>query len=83
MQWLYGLLIVSTMLHIAHFFVWVDNLKEGLGYGDYPCVIPKHIYDSLKVNWFGAVFLYILYFIGVPIFAIGTFIYWCCTVGRK
>jgi hypothetical protein len=83
MQWFYGIMIVSIMLHIAHFFVWIDNISEEMGYGHYPCVIPIHIYEGLRVNWFGAVFLYTMYFICVPLFAIGTFVCWCCTVGRK
>ena len=83
MEWYHALIIASIMLHIAHFFVWVDNMSEGMGYGCYPCLIPKHIYKGLKVNWFGAILLYILYFICVPVFAILSFIYWLCTVGRK
>lgn len=83
MEWYYAIILVSIMLHIAHFFVWIDNIKDGIGYGYYPCLIPKHIYEELNVNWFGATLLYILYFICVPVFAILSFIYWCCTVGRK
>jgi hypothetical protein len=83
MQLFYGIILVSIMLHIAHFCVWIDNIMEGMGYAYYPCVTPQHIYEDLRVNWFGEMFLYILYFICVPLFAIGTFVYWCCTVGRE
>ena len=82
-EWYYAIIVVSIVLHGAHFFVWIDNIGEGMGYGYYPCVTPKHIYEELRVNWFGTVFLYILYFMSAPLFDIGTFIYWCCTVGRK
>ena len=82
-EWHYAIIIVSIMLHIIHFFVWGDNIEDGMGYGYYPCITPKHIYEGLEVNWFGAILLYIIYFICVPIFAILSFIYWLCTVGRK
>ena len=80
---IYGIMIVSAILHMAHFCMWIDNIRLGVGYGCYPCLTPKHVYEQLKVNWFGATLVYILYFICAPLFAILSFIYWLCTVGRK
>lgn len=46
-------------------------------------VNPKWIYENYNVNWFGAIFLGILFGLFCPI---GTMIYWfykLCTTGRR
>ena len=40
---------------------------------------PKFIYNTIKVNWFGAIILYIFYIISCPIF----FILSLCVIGRR
>ncbi len=40
---------------------------------------PKILYNKLKINWFGAVGLYIIYLITCPIFFIGSL----GAIGRK
>ena len=45
-------------------------------------VNPIIIYDSIKVNWFGAWFLAIVCNVGLPSVAIPYWIYKVCTVGR-
>ena len=82
MEWYQGILIAYIVLHIITFTVWVAAESDGFDCV-WPWLLPKTIYDTCKVNWFGAIFLYIIYFITTPLWAIGTFIYWCCTVGRK
>jgi hypothetical protein len=82
MEWYHILIIAWICFHIAAFIVWAQSLDDGHEML-YPWVLPKTVYNHAGVNWFGAIFLYILYFATTPIYAIGTFIYWCCTVGRK
>jgi hypothetical protein len=82
MPWYFVLILVWICLHIASFIVWAQSLSERQE-SVYPWVLPRTIYNQAVVNWFGAIFIYILYFVTTPVWAIGTFIYWCCTVGRK
>lgn len=45
---------------------------------------PKDIYNNYKtLNWFGAIFLYLLWIILCPIFAFIGFMMWICTVNNK
>lgn len=44
---------------------------------------PKDIYDNFNVNWFGAITLYLLIIILLPIIYLGKFIYFIFTAGRK
>lgn len=63
----------------------IHALAFGFGWlhdNDYPFLLPTTIYKNNSVNRFGAVFLYILYFITTPLWAILTFFIWLCTVGR-
>ena len=46
-------------------------------------VNPIIIYRNIKVNWFGALFLTIIFNIFLPAIAIPYWIYKVCTVGRK
>jgi formate/nitrite transporter FocA (FNT family) len=82
MEWYHIVLIVYISTHLLTFIMWIAAAE----YDDtwlWPWLLPKTIYDSISVNWFGAIFLYIIYFVTTPLYAIGTFIYWCCIVGRK
>lgn len=45
-------------------------------------VNPKVIYNNIKVNWFGAWFMAIVFNITLPIIAIPYWIYKLFTVGR-
>lgn len=82
MEWYYILIIFSASIHLLAPVMYVTEHYDS-DYALYPFLLPRNIYDTTSVNWFGAVFLYALYFITTPLYAIGTFIYWCCTVGRK
>ena len=44
---------------------------------------PKSIYKETNMNWFGVIIVYILIFPFSFIFAIGGFLKWLFTVGRK
>lgn len=44
---------------------------------------PAEIYDTSKLNWFGAIILYLLAVIIFPAYYIITFIKFIFTVGRK
>ncbi len=44
---------------------------------------PVWIYKTIKVNWFGAVFIALAGNIALPIYAIGYWFYKLCTVGRR
>lgn len=81
MRWLVGLVIIYLITHLISWGSWFcTNSRKNY---TYPFTLPKTIYNDINVNWFGAILLYCLYLTIVPIFAIGTFIYWLCTVGRN
>ena len=44
---------------------------------------PADIRKNSNLNWFGAIFIYILWFITVPLYAIIGFVRWISAVGRK
>lgn len=44
---------------------------------------PKSIYEESNMNWFGAIIVYILIFPFSFVFAIGGFLRWLFTVGRR
>lgn len=46
-------------------------------------VNPIVIYDSIRVNWFGAWLLAIVCNVALPVIAIPYWIYKICTVGRE
>lgn len=79
MEWDEIILIIYLFTHLIAFVLWVAAENDGFDCA-WPWLLPNTIYDSINVNWFGAIFLYILYFVTTPVWAIGTFIYWCCTV---
>ena len=76
------LIAIYCVTHLVGLIVLMDS-QFNISYGDWPITLPKHIYRDVRVNWFGATLLYLLYFITTPLFAIGTIIYWLCTFGRK
>ena len=43
---------------------------------------PRVIYDNICVNWFGAIFLAIIFNILLPLSAVIYWMYKLCTVGR-
>ena len=51
--------------------------------GNFSYVNPIVIYKNVKVNWFGASIIAILFNVGLPAVAIPYWIYKICTVGRK
>ena len=44
---------------------------------------PKTIYEESNMNWFGCIIVYIIMFPFGFVFAIGGFLRWLFTVGRK
>lgn len=56
------------------------NLPEGFGLS---FLNPKVLYEAVKVNWFGAYFLGILFNLIFAPFAVFYWIYKLCTVGRR
>lgn len=72
-----GIWIVST---IATFLAGANGMfdKTGLAW-----VNPIWIYQTIKVNWFGAIFLALIANIIIPHIAICYWIYKLCTVGRR
>ena len=44
---------------------------------------PRMLYNTYRINWFGAIVIYIFYFITTPVYALMYIIEWICTVGRK
>ena len=76
MQGLIVLIVVEAILHLFAAIVCVYDISAMF-------LTPGKIYNMTKVNWFGAIFIYISYFCVVPIYAIVAFMIWICTVGRK
>lgn len=80
------LIVVITIYLCTHTFglsplilteEWEDDS------GPYILLNPKLIYNNVKVNCFGAIFLYLLYFIYIPGIAIVGVFQWLFTIGRK
>ena len=70
-------LIVELVVHIIFFCCNIPTEIK------YLLWTPRKIYKSAKVNWFGAIFIYLIYFCVVPLYAIIAFMIWACTVGRE
>lgn len=75
MSWWIWLIIFWALMHIINVIVIAM-----VGWIYHPADIYKH---SDKLNWFGAIFLYILWFVSSPIYGIIGFMIWACTVGRN
>ena len=80
--WWKILIAFYVITHMFAFITWIDNsvVKES---NVWPVLLPKTIYNNFNVNWFGAIFLYVIYLITTPIFTVSTFIYQLCIVGKK
>lgn len=73
---LYGWVAINV---IALFILFLLPVEVG---ANFSFVNPKVIYDNIKVNWFGACVLAIVFNILFPVVAIPYWIYKICTVGR-
>ena len=73
-----GLSIIVMIAYIA------VSLEEG-SFTAFPIfdIFPPLLKSHLKVNWFGAIFIYILTLMGIPLIAVISFLYWLSTVGVK
>lgn len=83
MEWWEILLIVWGVINVfsfmIHFIVWIDDkgtIKFGVN-------TPKFWFNKFKINWFGAIVLYILTFILATIWSVGSLLYLAFTTGRK
>ena len=76
-----GLLIAMTIMYL----ILINGMLGGMLYStvEYPFVLPSDIYKNTNVNWFGAIFIYLLTFIAFAPWCILKFIVWICTVGRE
>lgn len=74
MFWWGWLIIFWVCMHVINSIVVVT-----VGWIYHPADIYK---NSNTLNWFGAIFLYILWFVSSPIYGIIGFMTWACTVGR-
>ena len=76
-----GLLIAMILMYL----VIINAMLGGMLYCsiEYPFVLPSDIYENTNVNWFGAIFIYLLTFIAFAPWYILKFIVWVCTVGRE
>lgn len=45
--------------------------------------MPTYIYEHCKVNWFGAIILFLFVNLLCPVWSIGFWFYKLCTIGRK
>ena len=77
--------MIEILVGIAYFIIHITAYAIWDAYGtQYPFLItPQYIYNKYKVNWFGAIFLYLLYIMTTPIFAIVSILWWLCIIGRK
>ena len=53
---------------------------DGIGFA---WLNPVWLYNTIKVNWFGAAFLALIGNLALPLYAICYWIYKLCTVGRR
>lgn len=72
-----GIWIVSTLVF---FLCGICGMFETMGLA---WVNPIWIYQTIEVNWFGAIFLALIGNVIIPHIAIFYWIYKLCTVGRK
>lgn len=77
-------IVLAIWIMINMFFlIFIAMCCDGYGSPNLSFLNPKVIYDNIPVNWFGAIFLSIIFNILLPLSAV---IYWgykLCTVGRK
>lgn len=61
---------------------WVAMFIVSLKDFDMLSITPSDVHNCNNVNWFGAVVLWLLFFVINPFFFIAHFIVWIFTVGR-
>lgn len=64
-------------------FCWLLEIPGMAGTQGIEFVNPAYLYKTIRVNWFGAIFLAIFYSAMCPIGAIGYWFYKLCTIGRE
>lgn len=67
-------------INVLAMLIMIIIVPEG---GNLSFVNPKVIYKKIKVNWFGAWFLAIIFNITLPILSVPYWIYKIFTIGRK
>jgi hypothetical protein len=72
-----------SFLAISELIIHAIYLSAVIEYDSYLLLTPRSIYQNTHMNWFGAILVYLIYFIFVPFYAITAFLIWLCTVGRK
>lgn len=77
------MIVIVILYIIAHLISFGIGFCSNSYEGCYPFILPRHIYKAHRVNWFGAIFIYTVYLVSTPLWAIGTLFWWLCTVGRK
>lgn len=71
---------IWIVMNVIILFIIIMESAEGVNCS---FVNPIVIYKNIKVNWFGAWLLAIVFNISFPLAAIPYWIYKICTVGRK
>lgn len=74
------LIITLIMINAFVMLVCVLGIDKG---ANFSFVNPKVIYKNMKVNWFGAIILTVIFNICLPAISIPYWIYKLFTVGRK
>lgn len=82
MEWLRIMGVIYFFIHLIYFVVYIA-INETIDWFFDFFWHPKKIYDASKVNWFGAILIYFVYFIIVPIYAFISILIWLSIVGRK
>ena len=83
-DWLIIYLIVSGLISITLVGIWFYNgMAEDFDtfplFDVFPPLFKKHI----RVNWFGAILVYILTLATIPLIGIISAFYWLSTIGVK
>jgi hypothetical protein len=73
------LLVIWAIINAFALFIIFVLFLEG---ANFSFVNPKVIYNSIKVNWFGAYFLAVVLNIIFPVISILYWLYKVCTIGR-
>lgn len=74
---LIGLYCIWVFFYTLYWIVCVD-----LGWNEF-WTTPMWIYKKTRLNWVGAIIVYILWFIVNPLWNIFVIISWLLTIGRK
>ena len=84
-EYILEFILISICWHIIGFiFIALTGFAGAVGKASgVEFVNPCFIYRKVKVNWFGASVLALIYTVLLPIPAIGYWFYKLCTFGRK